>query len=71
MKNNNTLYAVSARIPTETYERLSKLTALTKKATAALVHDALVEYLELVYNPNYKPSKALRIDRYAVEIERK
>lgn len=68
MKNNEILCAVSTRVPTETHKRLTKLSEVTKKPVAALVNDALIEYLEAVYNKNYKPSKSLKIDQYAVNI---
>lgn len=71
MKNNETLYAISARIPTETYERMNALVEITKKPVSALVHDSIVEYMELVFNEaKYKPSKSLQIDRFAAKIER-
>jgi predicted DNA-binding protein len=69
MKNNETLYAVSARLPTATYEKMNKLVELTKKPISTLVHDAIVEYMDLVYNINHTPSKSLQIDRFAVNIE--
>lgn len=68
MKNNDVLCAVSTRVPTETHNKLVQLAKITKKPTAALVNDALVEYLEQVYNKNYAPSKTLLIDRYAVAL---
>lgn len=71
MKNNESLYAVSARLPTDTYEKMNKLVELTKKPISTLVHDAICEYMELVYNLKHKPSKSLQIDRFAVNIESK
>ena len=68
MKNNDILCAVSTRVPTETHKRLVELAKITKKPTAALVNDALVEYLEQVYNKKYKPSKTLQIDQFAVAL---
>lgn len=68
MKNNEVLSAVSTRVPTETHKRLVELAKITKKPTAAIVNDALVEYLEQVYNKNYKPSKILKIDQFAVAL---
>jgi len=70
MKNNQTLYAVSARIPTETYNNMNKLIELTKKPVSSLVHDAICEYMQQVFHKTkYKPSKSLQIDQYAVKIE--
>ena len=71
MKNDETQYAVSTRIPTATYRKMEKLISLTKKTTASLVNDAICEYLEQVYDKNYKPSKSMQIDQFAVNIESK
>ena len=71
MKNNESLYAVSARIPTETYNRMNKLIELTKKPVSSMVHDALVEYMQQVFDKaKYKPSRSLQIDQFAVNIDK-
>lgn len=70
MKNNESLYAVSARIPTETYNNMNKLVEVTKKPVSALVHDAICEYMDQVFlKSKYKPSKSLQIDQFAIKIE--
>ena len=70
MKNNESLYAVSARIPTETYNNMIKLVEVTKKPVSALVHDSICEYMNQVFQKSkYKPSKALQIDQFAIKIE--
>ena len=70
MKNNETLYAVNTRISTDVAEKMNGLLTLTKKSTSAFVQDAILEYLDQVFNKNYKQSKALQIDIFAAQIER-
>lgn len=71
MKNNESLYAINTRIPTPVANRMNELLSITKKTTSSFVCDAICEYLEQVYDENYKPTKALQIDKFAAEIERK
>lgn len=71
MKNNESLYAINTRIPTETANRMNELLSITKKTTSSFVCDAITEYLAQVYDENYKPTKSLQIDKFAAEIERK
>ena len=71
MKNNETLYAVNTRISTNVAERMNGLLALTKKSTSAFVQDAILEYLNQVFDKNYKQSKPLQIDIFAAQIDRK
>ena len=71
MKNNESLYAINTRIPTPVANRMNELLSITKKTTSSFVCDAITEYLEQVYDENYKPTKALQIDKFAADIERK
>lgn len=73
MKNNttDTLYAINTRIDRDLAARMNELIGFTKKSTAAFVQDAIIEYLNQVFEENYKPSKALQIDKFAAQIERK
>ena len=70
MKNNNKLTAISARIDTNIVKDMNKLMATTKKPVAAFVQDAILEYMALLDEKNYTPSKALQIDRYAKALEK-
>lgn len=65
MKNNNKLYAINTRIDTKVAEEMYELMATTKKSVAAFVQDAILEYMALLDEKKYTPSKALQIDRYA------
>ena len=71
MKNQESLVAISTRIAPDVYDRMSKLSELTKKSTASLVQDAINEYVEQVFDTNYQPSKAMQIDQFAAKLERK
>lgn len=68
MKEKETLYAVNTRIDRKVAERMNELLAMTKKSTAAFVQDAIIEYLNQVFQKEYKPSKALQIDKFAANI---
>ena len=71
MKNNESLYAINTRISTEMANRMNELLSITKKTTSSFVCDAINEYLSQIYEKKYEPSKALQIDKFAAEIERK
>ena len=71
MKKQETLVAISTRIAPQVYDRMLELTELTKKSTAALVQDAINEYIDQVFSRNYKPSKSMQIDQFAAQLERK
>ena len=68
MKEKETLYAVNTRIDRKVAERMNQLLAMTKKSTAAFVQDAIIEYLNQVFQEEYKQSKALQIDKFAANI---
>lgn len=66
----NTLYAINTRIPLDLAEKMNNHLAITKKSASAFIMDAIVEYLDQIYEENYKPTKSLQIDKFAAEIER-
>jgi hypothetical protein len=68
---NNTLYAINTRIPLDLADKMNDHLAITKKSASAFIMDAIVEYLEQIYSENYKQTKALQIDKFAADIERK
>lgn len=51
MKNNttDTLYAINTRIDRDLAARMNELIGFTKKSTAAFVQDAIIEYLNQVF----------------------
>lgn len=71
MNKTDSLYAVNTRIERHVADEMNSLLAVTKKSTSAFVQDAVLEYLAQVNNPNYKPSKALQIDKFARELYQK
>jgi hypothetical protein len=69
-KTKNTLYAINTRIPLDLAEKMNNHLAITKKSASAFIMDAIIEYMNLIYDKEHKPTKALQIDRFAAEIER-
>ena len=71
MNKTDSLYAVNTRIERHVADQMNALLAVTKKSTSAFVQDAVLEYLAQVMTDTYKPSKALQIDKFAMELHLK
>ena len=71
MKNKtNKLYAINTRIPIDLAEKMNSHLAITKQSASSFILDSVMEYLDLIYNKDYEPSKALKLNQYANELEK-
>ena len=70
MKKSENLCAVNTRIERHVADEMNSLLAVTKKSTSAFVQDAVLEYLAQVCEKEYKPSKALQIDKFAMDLHK-
>jgi hypothetical protein len=70
MKNDTEFHAVNCRIPKQTYKALHEIASTTGKTAATTVADSIEYYVRCVQGKT-EPTKPLKIDQFAWNLNTK